>query len=123
MLQQLIFPSVELNSFSVFLHACYNNVTADDKNYQSQIFRENVFHVIFWSHKDFQRTGQYFGLDSGKRAAIGRYTYTCRSAIGHCTVKSRVDWTKTRHVTFWRLTDVTLSWLEVDSHLERIQLY
>jgi len=38
---------------------CYNNVAADDKNYQSQIFRENVFHMIFWNHKEFQRTGQY----------------------------------------------------------------
>jgi hypothetical protein len=49
---------------------------------------------------------------------------TRRSAIGHCTVKSRVDWTKTGHVTFWCLTDVTLSWLEVGSlNIKHIQLY
>jgi hypothetical protein len=31
----IFFPSVELNSFSVFLHACHNIVTVHDKNYRS----------------------------------------------------------------------------------------
>jgi len=86
-------------------------------------FFGKTFHAIFWNNKDFQRTGQYLGLDTGQRAAIDRYTDTWRSAIGQCTVKSRVDWTKAHHVTFWRLTDVTLSWLEVDSQLQHFQLY